>query len=377
MKLVYCLNSICTRGGIEMVTLTKANALAELPNYEVYIVVTDNTKPPVVPINPSVNLVDLKVNYYEDDWKARWHVLYGIFVKRILHKRRLARVLRQIAPDIVISVGTAEKNMLPSIRGKWKCIREFHYLRLYRTITSRSLFDKILAIGGDILDKFTLRNYDRIVVLTEEDKITNWKGYKNIEVIPNPIRPFFGNITKLTNNRIVTAGRLTSQKNYLSLIKTFSLITAKHPNWTLDIYGEGPQRQMLEQEVKKLELKNKVRLCGFAPNLPLAYSEASVFAFSSIYEGLPLVMIEAMSCGLPVVSYACPCGPHDIITEGKDGFLIPVNDEQQLADRICYLIEHEDIRRQMSLAAIEKSKQFSLDKIIARWQRLFNTLVNE
>jgi glycosyltransferase involved in cell wall biosynthesis len=163
----------------------------------------------------------------------------------------------------------------------------------------------------------------------------------------------------------------------MSLIRAFSLITAKHPNWTLDIYGEGPQRQMLEQEVKKLGLKDKVRLCGFTTNLPSVYEKSAIFVLSSIYEGLALVMIEAMSCGLPVVSYACPCGPRDIITEGKDGFLVPVNDEEQLADRICYLIEHEDIRRQMSLAAIEKSKQFSLDKIIARWQRLFNTLVNE
>jgi glycosyltransferase involved in cell wall biosynthesis len=90
-----------------------------------------------------------------------------------------------------------------------------------------------------------------------------------------------------------------------------------------------------------------------------------------------MVITEAMACGLPVVSYACPCGPRDIISDGKDGFLVPVNDEKQLADRICYLIEHEDVRLQMGAAAIEKSKQFSLDKIMARWTSLFNSLVNE
>jgi glycosyltransferase involved in cell wall biosynthesis len=376
MKIVYCLNSICTRGGIEMVTLTKANALATL-GYDVYLVVTDNKKQPIVPLYPSVNLVDLDINYYADDWKSRWHVLYGIFVKRILHKKRLANLLHEIQPDVVVSVGTAEKNMLPKIRGKWKCIREFHYSRTYRILKSESVFDKILALGGNMLDKFTLRKYDMIVALTEEDKAANWKSYNNVVVMPNPIRSSFDVISNLMSKRIVVAGRLTRQKNFMSLVRAFSVVSAKHPDWSLDICGEGCQRQMLEQEIEHLNLCDNVNLHGFTSDLPTAYSESSLFVLTSVYEGLPLVIIEAMSCGLPIVSYACPCGPRDIISDGKDGFLVPVNDETLLADRICYLIEHEDVRLQMGAAAIEKSRQFSLDKIMARWTSLFDSLVSE
>jgi glycosyltransferase involved in cell wall biosynthesis len=179
------------------------------------------------------------------------------------------------------------------------------------------------------------------------------------------------------SKRIVAAGRLTHQKNFVSLVRAFSVVAAKHPDWSLDIYGEGVQRQMLEQEIEQLGLNGVVNLCGYTPNLSLAYSKASIFVLSSMYEGQPSVMLEAMSCGLPVVSYACPCGPRDIISDGKDGFLVPVNDEKQLADRICYLIEHEDVRLQMGAAAIEKSRQFSLDKIMARWTSLFDSLVSE
>lgn len=377
MKLVYSLNSICTRGGIEMVTLTKANALADMPDNEVYLVVTDHRSSPMIPLHPRIKLINLKVDYYADDWKSRWHVFYGFFVKRFIHKRKLARALHQIQPDIVVSVGTSEKNMIPSIRGNWKCIREFHYVRSYRKLQSKTVVDKIMAYGGDIMDYFILPRYDKVVVLTEEDRFVHWRNCRNVVVIPNPIRSSFEGVSPLIHKKVITAGRLTAQKNHHSLIKAFSRVVKNHPDWTLDICGEGPLKEMLEQEIIQLDLEDHVHLCGFTSNLPSSYVESSMFVLSSIYEGFALVAIEAMSSGLPLVSYACPCGPRDIIMDGKDGFLIPMNDEKQLADRICYLIEHEEERKQMGQAALEKSKQYSLDKIMARWQDLFNTLVNE
>ena len=128
MKIVYCLNSIRYLGGIQRVTVVKANALADLENNEVYIVVTDNKNGIITePLSSKVHLIDLDINYYEDDYKSRWNVLKGIFIKRREHKKRLASVLNEIQPDIVISVGQSEKNMIPSIKGQWKTIREFHY----------------------------------------------------------------------------------------------------------------------------------------------------------------------------------------------------------------------------------------------------------
>ena len=113
MKIAYCLNSIRYLGGIQKVTVVKANALSEIPENEVYIIVTDNKEGVLLePLSPKVKLIDLDINYYEDDYKSRWNVLKGIFIKRREHKKRLTSVLKEIQPDIAISVGQSEKNML-------------------------------------------------------------------------------------------------------------------------------------------------------------------------------------------------------------------------------------------------------------------------
>lgn len=113
MRLVYCTDSICYLGGIQRITIAKASALANIPGNEVWIVVTDNRKDIVLPINPDVHIINLNVNYFEDDWKGKLYVLKGILYKRIIHKKRLTAALEQIQPDIVIATGTSEKNFLP------------------------------------------------------------------------------------------------------------------------------------------------------------------------------------------------------------------------------------------------------------------------
>jgi glycosyltransferase involved in cell wall biosynthesis len=118
-------------------------------------------------------------------------------------------------------------------------------------------------------------------------------------------------------------------------------------------------------------------MMGATDNLPEKLSNASIFAFSSLYEGFAMVLTEAMACGLPVVSYACPYGPEEIVTNGIDGFLVQVGDEEKLAERIEYLIEQESVRKEMGEAALEKSKQFEMDKIIGQWMALFRELIEE
>ena len=103
-------------------------------------------------------------------------------------------------------------------------------------------------------------------------------------------------------------------------------------------------------------------------------SNSSIYDLSSIYEGLPLVILEAMSCGLPIISYECPCGPKDIITDGKNGFLVNVNDEITLANKINYLIENEELRKQMSNMAKVTVEQYNIKNIIPIWMNLFHKL---
>ena len=243
MKIVYCVNSIKYLGGIQRVTIVKANALASIPSNDVYIVVADNKGGVMLsPLSDKVHLVDLNVNYYEDDWKSKFYVIKGIIIKRIEHKKKLKAFLNQLQPDVVISVGLSEKNFLPLIKGPWLKIREFHFERNYRLDLAQSFFQRVVAVLGNLCDSFFLKKYDKIVSLTKEDVEKNWKGFDNIAVVPNPITVNVSQVAELKQKRVVALGRLSPQKNFASLIRAFKLVVAVHPDWELIIYGDGSQK---------------------------------------------------------------------------------------------------------------------------------------
>jgi glycosyltransferase involved in cell wall biosynthesis len=224
-----------------------------------------------------------------------------------------------------------------------------------------------------INDKF----YDRIVISTNEDKVTNWKGNDNVVVIPNPssIQPSRGSL--LETKRVLAIGRLVYEKNFASLIRAFAFVVDRFPDWKLDILGEGYERQSLEEQIVRLSLEDNVFLRGTQTDLPNWLSHSSIFVMTSHYEGLPLVLLEAINYGLPVVSYDYSCGPKDVITDGQNGFIVPKYDEKELASRICQLIEDEELRKRMGAAAFERAKDFSTEKIIKEWMSLFHELTSE
>jgi glycosyltransferase involved in cell wall biosynthesis len=374
MIIVYCINSIHGVGGIQHVTVMKANALAEIENNVVWILYADHSGICYYPLSLKVHTIDLGINYYEDDWKSRWHILKGILIRRRKHYWALRKALNDIQPDVVISVGQSEKNLLPAVRGKWVIIREFHFGRNYRHLVSHSFFNRLLALGGSFVDSFTLKKYDRIVVLTQEDKERNWSGWNSVSVIPNLVH-LSSSHASLESNKIIAAGRLVYQKDYSSLIRAFALVAKRFPQWSLDIFGEGDERENLSTLIISLGLSEVVHLKGLCSKIQETMSGYSIFALSSRFEGFPLALVEALSSGLPVVSYACPCGPRDIIRDGVDGFIVPPEDEATMAERICQLIEDETLRRKMGASALERAKEFSLGKVIPMWTSLFNELI--
>ena len=381
MKIVYCVNSIRYLGGIQRVTVVKANALAEIPGNEVYIIATDNKNGPVVQeLSPKVHLIDLDINYYNRNQERSMltNLIVGM-AKGIPHKKALTKVLRQINPDVVISVGMSEKFMLTSMRNRtWKIIREFHSEKNYRSKHAYSLFKKIQGKLSDFYEfHYADKKYDRIVVLTDEDKETNWQGWDNVSVVPNPVSFKCDSPSLLTEKSVISMGRLEHVKNFTSLISAFKIVAKKHPDWILKIFGDGTLRESLQNQINESGLQNNVFLMGFSNDMESALRQSSIFAFSSLVEGFALVIVEAMECGLPAVSYQCPCGPKDIITEGKDGFLVPVNDEQMLAERICSLIENEDLRRKMAVEARLRAQYYHVESIAQRWMKLFEEVVSE
>ena len=381
MKIVYCTKNLSNTGGVQHLTIEKANALSQINGNEVWIAVEKDKGRYAFPIDSRVHIANLDVDYNENVWgKSRFRQFVLHFAKRKIHKRKIEKFLDTIKPDIVISTNGIEKIFLSSLSRSCPAvfIREIHTESNSRINNAKSLFDKIIAWVGTWYDyKIAIKRYDQIVTSTNEDKERYWKDNKKVCVIPNFV-PNHQTIPSSLNNKIVIAvGRLVFNKNFSSLIRSWSYVHRLHPDWRLDIYGDGYMKKELMSQINDLGLQDAVFLMGGTNDLFSKYLNSSVFVMSSLYEGMPLVMLEAMSCGLPVVSYAFPCGPKDIINNGEDGFLIPVGDEQMMAEQINYLIEHEDVRRNMGVAALEKTKQYSMDIIFKKWMSLFTELVNK
>ena len=379
MKIAYCLNSISEFGGISLATISKANALAHIEGNTVFVCVSDHTANNVSSLlSDKVKLIDLEIDYYSDDWKSRFNVIKGILIKRRKHFNKLKTVLSRINPDVVVSVGQSEKYFLPKIKGNWSKIRELHYSSDYRQLNAQGYLKKLFAKIVEIYDyRLKSRRYDRVVLLTHEDKERNWRNNEKAIVIPNPLTAESSLKSNLSNKKIIAVGRLEYQKNFSSLVRAFAYVVGKHPDWILEIYGKGSERGVIEAWIEKLNLQNNISIKD--PEMPIAgkMAEASIMVLTSKFEGFGLVLVEGMACGLPMVSYDCPCGPKDIIADGEDGFLVTVDDEKGLAHKMCKLIEDAPLRKRMGEGALEKSKKFHIDIISGQWIQLFKSLIRK
>lgn len=375
MRIVYCLNSISHIGGIEAITLFKASALAQIETNTVWVLYTEQAD--ADPFSPSNNVrfVDLKVRYYDNAWPFPLNILHLGF-RSIAHKKRMRRVLKHIQPDIVVSTGKLEYRFLPSIKGPWKTIREMHSTKHFRIMNAQTPAQRLIAKLGEWIDYgFIIRRYDQVVLLTQEDRETYWQEEDDrICVIPNPCRFQTDAFSPLTAHRILSVGRLAFEKNFSSLIRAFSLVHSRFPDWRLDIIGDGSDRASLLSEIEKLHLSDVVHLCGSSCHIQEEMLDSSIFVSTSRHEGFSLVILEAISCGLPVVTYSFPCGPKDILQDGINGFLVPPEDESALAEQISRLIQDESLRKQIGVAAKQRSKDFEIEHICELWMALFERL---
>ena len=379
MKIVYCLNSIRGVGGMQRVTIVKANALAEIDGNEIFVIVTDNKNASEVDkLSSKVRLIDLNINYYDGD-KGRSKIANIIVYKQKLrqHRHALEDTLRELKPDVVVSVGGFEKYILLSMKKRtWKLVREFHFERNYRQKHSKTAFDKLLATATDFYDfHFKEKKYDRIILLTEEDRQRNWKGWKKTIVMPNPVSFKCDEPSPLKDKCVVMVGRIDPIKNCGSMVNAFRIVVDRYPDWILRIYGDGSEKQRIEQQIADMGLQENVLLMGYSSDVRDVYRHSSASVLTSRSEGFPMAMIESLECGVPVVSYKCPCGPQEIITDGKNGFLVPVGDEQAMADRICQLIEDENLRVSMGALAKAKAQDYQIETIIKRWMGIFREIL--
>jgi glycosyltransferase involved in cell wall biosynthesis len=217
---------------------------------------------------------------------------------------------------------------------------------------------------------------DALVTLTERDRTAHAEalGGGLVVCLPNAGPPVAESPAALSAPVIVGAGRLTAQKAFDRLIRAFGAVAATHPEWTLRIYGAGPRRTSLARLVSEQELDGRVELMGRTRDLSGVLAGASIFALSSRFEGMPLVVLEAFAAGVPVVSFDCPTGPGELIADGRDGLLVPDGDEAALAADLARLMDDAALRRRLGAAAQERAALQSPTVIAARWEALLAAL---
>lgn len=379
MKLIYCTHSLYNPGGMERVLVNKVTYLVERLHWNVSIVTTDQKGRPSFYVLPKgVKLIDLNINYSDDNIKTPIGKIGGYLKKRRKHRKLLSAILFQEKADIVVSLYPSESSFLPKIKDGSKKVLELHYCKFFRLQYGRKgilgWIDKLRTRQ----DESIVRRFDRFVVLTQEDR-GYWGDIPNIQVIPNAAKLLGQQFSNLSKKRVIAVGRLDYQKGFDRLIQAWELIqeNGTFHDWQLDIFGQGEWREMLQQMIDGKRLQANMHICSPTKNIGTEYTHSSLLVMSSNYEGFPMVMIEAMACGLPVVAFDFKCGPKDIIQDGKNGLLVSNGDIQGLADAMMTLMGNEALRKRMGEEARKVISTYSEETVMSQWIRLFTDLVGK
>lgn len=376
MKIVYIVSAMHYPNGMAKILTDKMNWLAEHTNHEIWMVETERADlPHHYPLHPNIRFINFDLNF---------DTIYSLpFIKRLLvyktkelkFKKMLTSFLLELKADITISTLRREINFLHQIKDGSRKIGEIHFGRNYYRIFQKNIFPSFInswitkCWQKQLIDR--IKKLDKFVVLTHED-LKQWTELNNVIVIPNFIKQLPENISTCENKQVIALGRYTEQKGFDLLLQSWKIVEAKHPDWRLDIYGSG--NHLSYQKLADSYLLSKVTCHPAVSDIESIYANASIYVLSSRYEGFGMVLIEAQSYGLPVVSFNCPCGPKDIISEAS-GILVENGNIQELANGIITLIEDEVKRIDMGKSGISNVARFRINEIMNNWVILFNNIV--
>ena len=363
-RLLYIQDSFGT-GGINVVESIKENWLYD-HGYDVRNLNVLNNRS----FDGSFRYRDgIKKYFIEKDFLDKlYHVpMIGIFLRFFYYRFKLIFLILQINPDVIIASRDELEPFTVVLCTFWKKrILEFHCGFLDKGIDDYPLKRRLRC-------KIKYRFYN-IVSLTKKDQELRTAAYKQkVFVIPNPLKETPKNYSKQENEKILILARFCSQKNLPNLLLSWENVQEKHPDWSLDIYGEGEDKNRMIEIIKEKSL-NTVHLKGYVNDPFEIIPQYSFFLLPSLYEGFGMVLIECMSCGVPAVAYNCLCGPDEVIKDGEDGIIVQLNDMDAFIEKVNYLIEHPEVRKSMSLLCRENIKRYALDKVMAQWIELYDTI---
>lgn len=385
MTILYIKRSMVEIGGFERILVDKMNYCAEKLNYEVWFVTFEQANRPLVfDLSTKIHYLDLAIPTYKE---YNFNIIKRLFYHKKMLKlicEKMRSIISTEGIDIIIgnSYDMIIIETLFCMRHYTKTIIESHSSKEF--IKEPDIYKKEIIIKT-IINKFISlkKNYlfnkmSAFVTLTEADA-NAWKNLKNCVVIPNFIR-FFTSQTKnkkIENRTVISVGRLNYLKGFDRLIYAWNIVHKKHDKWNLIIYGDGSEKKRLEEKISQLNLNKTIFLNHAIPNIYDKYIESDFFVLTSRSEGFGIVLIEAMSSGIPCISFNCPYGPAEIIKDKVDGFLVENGNINQLAKKICILIENREKRILFGDNAKQNVKRFAPETIMTKWKELFESLVSK
>lgn len=377
MRILYIYPEFVIKGGADKIIIEKANYLVT-HGYEVIIVTeTQMGRKTSFPLEPGVKHIDMGLDFnkqYTQKFFQRGITYFSLMIK---YKRRLRRILEQERPDITITTLGRSIDFITDIHDGSVKLGEAHtiraHLRSFYKLEEKGVAYKCVTWFMKWRTSRNISRLDVLVLLTRDDAAT-WTEAQKTYVIPNPILFYPKESAKLENKQVIMVGRYNDAKGYDYLIPAWDMVHQKHPDWKLHVYGSGELHDQVVQWIQERHLEDTIILHDPVNNIMEKYLESSFAVLSSRYEGFSLVILEAMTCGVPSVSFDCPHGPRNIIRDGEDGLLVEYLNPQALANGICRLIEDEQLRKQLGENARRDIQRFSKDSVMKQWEELFENL---
>jgi len=355
MTIVLLVHDIHFGGGGERVAINLANYFVEKVSHVIIVSLSQPKTRNIFTIDKRIGIEYLEINFE-----------YGSnLINKITSVFKINKHFNNYqGQTIVLGIGNYP-SLLLCLLPKRKNIK---------TVGCQHLAYSGIKNSWALLRNIFFNRLDRIVSLTNRD-LSKYKSLnKNSVVIPNSISPCPKNPALLTNKRILFIGRMVYEKGYDILIEVLKKINARHPDWVFRIIGDGPLKNSIVEKIEVSGLKENISLISSTNLITEEYLKASMFLMTSRTEGLPMVLLEAQVCGLPIVCFDCETGPSDIVTDNKNGFLIDCYDIDKMTERISLLCIDYDLRLKFGRNAVENVKKFSPEIINSKWDKLFEEL---
>lgn len=352
MKVMFCTSSM-GKGGAERVISILSNDFVK--NNKVSILINTD-KNIAYELDKKINIITLDKKYYKNN-----------LIRNIYRISQTKKILKKEKPDIIVSFLPMPSFRILIANKKTK----IPVIISDRNDPKQEYKSKL----SNRLMNWLYPKADAFVFQTNEQKEYFSKEIQQKStVIFNPIKDSFLKTRdieiKTRENIIINVGRLVSQKNQKMLISAFVEVSKKHPEYKLEIFGEGPLKEKLQEQINELKMNDKIFLCGITDNIKQELEKSKIFVLSSDYEGMPNSLIEAMAVGCVVISTDCPCGgPRELIQNNENGLLIPIRNDEELIKSMNFVIEHEENAEIMSKNAKNVKEILNTNYILEEWKK--------